>query len=121
MLKNLLQYLLFSILSFLLLLVVIIVIAIVTMGPNVKENSVLVLNVSGPVLEEGAQGFLQKYFMGDALTTRDIMTSLEKARKDSNIKGLLVSSMNAEMGFAKTQEIREGIKRFATAKPVYGF
>ncbi|MCI0444894.1 hypothetical protein L0152_17010, partial [bacterium] len=70
MLKNLLQYLLFSILSFLLLLVVIIVIAVATMGPNVKENSILVLNLSGPVLEEGPQGFLQRFFMGDVLTTR---------------------------------------------------
>ncbi|MCI0617771.1 signal peptide peptidase SppA, partial [bacterium] len=121
MLKNLLQYLLFSILSFLLLLVVIIVIAVATMGPNVKENSILVLNLSGPVLEEGPQGFIQRFFMGDVLTTREIMTSLEKARKDSKIKGLLVSSINAQMGFGKTQEIREGIKRFASAKPVYGF
>lgn len=121
MLKNLLQYLLFSILSFLLLLVVIIVVAVVTMGPNVKENSILVLNLSGPILEEGPQGFIQKFFMGDVLTTREIMASLEKARKDSKIKGMLVSSIYAQMGLAKTQEIRDGIKRFAASKPVYGF
>ncbi len=121
MLKNLLKYLLFSILSFLLLLIVIVVIAVVTMGPDVKENSILVLDISGPILEEGPQGLLERYFLGDVLTTREIMTSLDKARKDSRIKGLLVSSLYAQMGLGKTQEIRSAIKKFASSKPVYGF
>jgi protease-4 len=121
MLKNLLQYLLFSILSFLVLLIAVIVIAAVTMGPDVKENSVLVLDLTGPVLEEGPQGVFEKIMLGDVLTTREIITSLEKAKKDSRIKGLLVTAMSTEAGLAKTQEIRSAIKRFAKSKPAFGF
>ncbi len=121
MLKNLLQYLLFSLLSFVVFLVAIVIIAVVTMGPDVKENSILVLDVSGPVLEEGPQGFIEKFMVGDVLTTREIMTSLEKAKNDSRIKGVLVTALNSQLGLGKAQEIRSGIKRFSKSKPAYGY
>ena len=121
MLKNLLQYLLFSLLSFLVLLVAVVVIAVVTMGPDVKENSILVLDVSGPILEEGPQGLVEKFMVGDVLTTREIMTSLEKAKNDSRIKGVLVTALYSQLGLGKAQEIRSGIKRFSKSKPAYGF
>jgi protease-4 len=91
------------------------------MGPDVKENSVLVLDLTGPVLEEGPQGLIEKFMLGDVLTTREIITSLEKARKDNRIKGLLVTALYTQAGLGKTQEIRSAIKRFAKSKAAFGF
>jgi protease-4 len=121
MFKNLLQYLLFSLLSFLLFLIVLVIIAAITMGPDVKENSILLVNISGPVMEEGPHGLLEKYFLGDVLTTRELIRSIEKARNDTRIKGLMVTALGAQMGLGKTQEIRSAIKNFASKKPAYGF
>src|SRR5262245_17859030 len=121
MFKKFLQYLLFSLLSFLFFLVLIVVVAIVTMGPSVSKNSLLVLKLAGPVMEEGPQGLKEKFFVGNVNTTRDIVNALAKAREDSRIRGLLVSAENADLGFAKAQDLRAAIKDFAAKKPVYGF
>lgn len=122
MLKRLLQYLLFSLLSFLLFIVLIVVIAAITMGPDVKKNSILVLDVVGPIMEEGPEGLKEKLLIGDVLTVRDVITSLRKAAKDDRIKALLVTSLYAQMGPGKAQEIRDSVQNFAKSKkPVYGF
>jgi protease-4 len=122
MLKKLLHYLLFSILSFLLFLVLIVIVAAITMGPNVKENTVLTLEIVGPIMEEGPQGWKEKFLLGDVLTVRDIITSLKKAKTDDRVKALLVSALYAEAGPGKAQEVRSAIKDFAKSKkPVYGF
>lgn len=121
MFKKFLQYILFSLLSFLILLLLIVAVAAFTMGPSVSKNSLLVLKLTGPLMEEGPQGWKEKFLMGDVLTTREIMSSLSKAKDDDRIKGLLVSALGAQLGFGKAQDLRDGIKDFAKKKPVYGF
>lgn len=121
MFKKFLQYILFSLLSLFIFLLLIVVIAAFTMGPSVSRNSLLVLNLTGPLMEEAPSGWKEKLLMGDVLTTRDILTSLEKAKKDNRIRGLLVTAMGAQIGFAQAQDIRQAIKDFAAKKPVYGF
>lgn len=121
MFKKFLQYVLFSLLSFLFFVVLIVVIAIFTMGPSVSKNSMLVLNLAGPLMEEGPQGWKEKLLVGEVLTVRDILVSLAKAKNDDRIKGLIVTTQNIQLGFSKAQDIRQAIKEFAAKKPVYGF
>ncbi len=123
MLKKLLKFVLMSALTFFLIIVLLLVIAAFTMGPKVKKDSVLVLELSGPLMEEGPQGWKERLLVGDVLTTRGIVESLEKAKKDDRIKALLVDSLYAQMGIGKAQEIRNLIQDFArtTKKPVYGY
>src|ERR1041385_6545812 len=123
MLKKILKFLIYSFLSFIGFIVFILIIAAVTMGPRVKTNSILVLDLSGPLMEQGPRNWKEKLLIGEVLTTRDIITGLEKAKKDKRIRGLLVTSLFSEMGIGKAQEVRALIRDFATTskKPVYGF
>lgn len=121
MFKKFLQYILFSLLSFLIFILLVVAVAAFTMGPSVSKDTLLVLQLAGPIMEEGPQGWKEKLMIGDVLTTRDILTALSKAKQDSRIKGLLVTSLNAQLGFGKAQDIRDAIKEFAARKPAYGF
>ncbi len=123
MFKKLLKFLLMSALTFFLMIVFLLVVAALTMGPTVKKNSILVLDLSGPLFEEGPQGWKERLLVGDVLTTRGIVESVEKAKKDDRIRGLLVNSLYAEMGIGKAQELRNVIRDFArtSKKPVYGY
>lgn len=121
LLKGLLKFVGYSVLSFVIFVISMIVFMALTMGPRVRDNSLLVLDVQGPVSEEGSQGWKERLLIGDVLTTRSIIESLQKAKTDKRIKALLVTAMGADMGIAKAQEIRSAVKDFAKAKPVYGF
>jgi protease IV len=121
MFKKLLQYIFFSVLSIVLIALFFVVIAAFTMGPKVKRESILVLNLTGPLMEEGLQDWKQKLLTGDVLTVRDIILALQKGARDNRIKGLVVTSLGADLGFAKAQDVRAAIKEFAAKKPTYGF
>jgi protease-4 len=120
-LKGLLKFFGYTILSFVVFFVTLIVLMALTMGPRVGRNSLLVLDMQGAVYEEGPQNWKERLLTGDVLTTRSIITALDKAKKDRRIKALLVTAMAADMGAAKAQEIRAAIKDFAKAKPAYAY
>ena len=123
MLKRFFKFLIRMVLYFIALFVILILITAWTMGPKVKENSALVLDITGPVPEEGPQDWRTRLLVGDILTMRGILRSLEKAQTDDRIRALIVNSTYARMGTAKAQEIRSAIKSFAarSKKPVIGF
>lgn len=120
-LKALLKFFAYTILSFLVFVVSLVVLMALTMGPKVSRNSLLVLDMQGPVYEEGPQGWKERLLTGDVLTTRSILAAFDKAKKDKRIKALLVTAMDADMGSGKAQEIRAAIKDFAKTKPVYAY
>jgi protease IV len=121
MFKKFTKFLLFLLLSVVLFIGVIVLVLALTMGPQVKENSILVLALEGPLMEVGPQGWKEQVLFGEVITTRDIITSLRKAKSDSRIKALWVSSMFSGMGIGKAQEVRAAIQDFAKSKkPVYG-
>lgn len=112
---------LFSLLSFIGIIAVVVLVLALSMGPRVRENSVLVLALQGPLMEQGPQGWKEQLFLGEVLTTRDIIVSLQKAKTDSRIRALWVSSMFSDMGIGKAQEVRAAIQDFAKSKKaVYG-
>jgi protease-4 len=123
MIKKLIKFVLMSFLSFITMIVFFLILAALMMGPRVEDNSVLVLEISGPLLEQGPQNWKERLLVGEVLTTRNIISSLQKAKNDNRIKALLVKSFHAYLGPAKGQEVRSAIKDFAdsTKKPVFGF
>jgi protease-4 len=123
MIKSFFKFILRMIVSFIVLIVLVIAITAWTMGPKVKENSALVLDLTGPIPEEGPQDWRTKLLVGEVLTTRGIFRSLEKAQTDDRIRAVIVNSTFALIGPAKAQEIRSAIKNFSarSKKPVYGF
>ena len=123
MIKRFLKFLLRMVLSFLTLFILFLVITAWTMGPKVKDSSALILDLTGPLPEEGPQDWKTKLLVGDILTMRGVLRSLEKAKTDDRIKALIVNSTFASMGPGKAQELRAAIKKFAAGskKPVYGF
>jgi protease IV len=123
MLKRFLKFLLRLALWFFITLVVLVVITAVTMGPKVESNSALVLDLSGPLPEEGPQDWKEKLLVGEVLTMRGVLSSLNKASSDDRIRALIVNSTFAQVGTGKAQELRAAIKNFAakSKKPVYGF
>jgi protease-4 len=121
MFKKFVKFLLFSLLSFLAVIGVVVLVLALSMGPRVRENSILALALEGPLMEEGPQGWKEQLLLGEVATTRDIILSLQKAKTDPRIRGLWVSSMFSGMGIGKAQEVRSAIQDFAKSKkPVYG-
>ncbi len=121
MFKKLTKFLLLCLLTFIAFIAVVALILALTMGPKIKEKSVLVLSLQGPLMEEGPQGWKEQLLVGDVLTTRDVIFGLQKAKNDARIKALWVSSMFSDMGIGKAQEVRAAIQDFAKSKkPVYG-
>ncbi|HJZ11253.1 MAG TPA: S49 family peptidase, partial [Acidobacteriota bacterium] len=123
MLKSLLKFLLISFVTFLAFIAAIVLIAALTMGPKIGENAILILELSGPLAEQGAQSWKERLLVGEVLTLHQVNRALEKARADKRIKALLVRSLYAQIGFGQAQEIRGAIKDFAreSKKPVMGF
>jgi protease IV len=123
MFKRFLKFLLRMVLSFVALLILLAVVTAWTMSPKVRDNSALILDITGPIPEEGPQDWRTKLLVGDILTMRGILRSLEKAETDDRIRAVIVNSTFARIGPAKAQEIRSAIKRFAarSKKPVIGF
>src|SRR5687768_3127700 len=122
MFKRFLKFLLRMVLSFVALLILLAVVTAWTMSPKVRDNSALILDITGPIPEEGPQDWRTKLLVGDILTMRGILRSLEKAETDERIRAVIVNSTFARIGPAKAQEIRSAIKRFAarSKKPVIG-
>ena len=123
MIKRFFKFLLRAVLWFAFLFIVFSVITLWTMGPKVPKNSLLILNLTGPLPEEGPQDWKTRLLVGDILTMRSLLHSLEKAQTDDRIRAVIVNPTLARMGPAKAQEIRSAIQSFSknSKKPVYGF
>ncbi|MBU8870398.1 MAG: S49 family peptidase, partial [Gemmatimonadales bacterium] len=91
---------------------------------KIQDNSWLHLDLYGEVLEyDPPGGVLGQITGGDALTLQKILENLDKAAVDERIDGVILQmSASHNAGFAKLQEIRQGVKRVqAAGKPVYGY
>jgi protease-4 len=88
----------------------------------VADNSVLSLTVQGPFTEELPirTGFASP-FTRRAAKLRDVIAAIDRAAKDSRVKGLVVK-IDASPGLAQVQELRGAIARFRSAnKFVYAY
>ena len=101
-----------------------IVVATRSMGrPEVENNSVLVLSVSGDLPDYVAEEPLAKAFgVRQTQSFTSLLTQLRKAKIDNRISAVRLDIDFPSIGWAKADELRDAIKEFkASGKPVYAF
>ena len=100
-------------------------------GPQVKDKSVLVLDLSlnitdsKPSRSTGAA--IQEALSddgSDTVTLRTVLDAIESAKKDPKIVGIYLegSSDSSSSGFANLKEVRSALQRFRDAKkPIFAY
>ena len=104
---------------------VILVISLITVGifyreftrvPKVKEQSLLVMNMKGIVLDGPSFNAASQRILGeDIQTMRGMVTNIRKATADSRIIGMLFKMESYGMGYTIREEIREELLKFKEA------
>ncbi|WP_455065699.1 signal peptide peptidase SppA [Prevotella nigrescens] len=82
---------------------------------EIKNNSVLVINLSGPLNERTEENVITKFVGKTANETslEDVLSGIEKAKADKNIKGIyLESGVFVPNSYAALQEIRDALIDF---------
>jgi len=105
---------------------IIAVFAIVRLGerpPEVRENSVLILDLEGEIHERAPLTIPLPFFEEKApLTTSDLWRLVRTAETDSRIKAVVLMPGRIEAGWAKLQEIHASLTRLAkSGKPVAAY
>lgn len=82
---------------------------------EIKNNSVLVINLSGPLNERTEENAITKFVGKTANETslEDVLSGIEKAKADKNIKGIyLEAGVFVPNSYAALQEIRDALIDF---------
>ncbi|MEG4012062.1 MULTISPECIES: signal peptide peptidase SppA [unclassified Microcoleus] len=94
-------------------------------GPQVKDKSVMVLDLSLNITDSkpnrSTSAAIQEVLSdesGDAVTLRTVLDAIESATKDPKIVGIYLegSSDSSSSGFANLKEVRSALQRFRDAK-----
>ena len=102
--------------------IAIIVSAIRGNRPSIRDNSVLVLKISGPLPDYVPEDPIRKLFGGQPQSLSSLLAQFRKAKVDKRISAVLLDIDMPEEGWAKAEEIRAAIADFRTSgKPVYAF
>src|ERR1700735_4397645 len=80
-------------------------------GVRIASNSVLVMDASGQIEEQRAPDFFSA-LNGTSPVLHDYLDSLDNARTDPRITGLVVRIAPLETGWGKLEEIRAHLLRF---------
>ncbi|MGI8789146.1 MAG: signal peptide peptidase SppA [Pyrinomonadaceae bacterium] len=91
--------------------------------PNVADNSVLVLNVSGDLPDYTPDAPVAKIFgFKQSTSFSSLLTQLRKAKVDSRIGAVLLDINFPSIGWGKADELRAAVAEFKTSgKPVYAY
>lgn len=90
-------------------------------GPQVKDKSVLVFDLSMKITdsEPSSSRFLQRTLTGtneDSITLRKVIETLEKAQRDPRIVGIYIDATKSPaasgLGYASLKEIRQALDKF---------
>ncbi|WP_071189024.1 signal peptide peptidase SppA [Trichormus sp. NMC-1] len=90
-------------------------------GPQVKDKSVLVFDLSMKITdsEPSSSKFLQRTLTGtneDSITLRKVIETLEKAQRDPRIVGIYIDATKSPaasgLGYASLKEIRQALDKF---------
>ena len=81
---------------------------------TVKDGSVLVLDLSGTIEEQGQDDIIGKLTGSYASTTglNDILAAIGKAKDDPNVKGIYIEAGVLSASYATLQEIRGALEQF---------
>ncbi len=82
-------------------------------GFEVKDKTILHMQLNGPIGEKGSSEFDPMSFtMNHVAGLSDILHGLEAAKEDKKIKGIFIEIDNLSCGFATAKEIRDAINDF---------
>ena len=104
--------------------VVAIIFASRTMGrPEVAENSLLVLSISGDLPDYVAEEPLARAFgIKQTQSFSSLLTQLRKAKVDTRIGAVMLDIDFPGIGWGKADELRDAVKEFrSSGKPVYAY
>ncbi|MEG4105528.1 signal peptide peptidase SppA [Microcoleus sp. S13_C5] len=100
-------------------------------GPQVKDKSVLVLDLSLNITDSkpirSTSAAIEEVLSedsGDAVTLRTVLDTIEYAKKDPKIVGIYLegSSNSSTSAFANLKEVRSALQRFRDAKkPIFAY
>lgn len=82
--------------------------------PEVSNNSVMVLNLSGVIDEQGQEDFLGA-LTGNTMSNLgldNMLSAIKKAKDNDNIKGIYIEAGILQAGYATMQEIRNALLDF---------
>ncbi|MCY7376489.1 MAG: signal peptide peptidase SppA [Pyrinomonadaceae bacterium] len=91
--------------------------------PQIADNSVLVLNVSGSLPDFSAEDPLAMLFgFGQAESFSSLLAQLRKAKVDARVGAVLLDIDFPGIGWGKADELREAIADFKTSgKPTFAY
>jgi protease-4 len=91
--------------------------------PDVPENSVLVLNITGELPDYvPEEPFMRAFGIAQQQSFTNLLTQLRKARVDSRIGAVLLDIDFPGIGWGKADELRDAVREFKTSgKPVYAY
>ncbi|MBK8466238.1 MAG: signal peptide peptidase SppA [Chloracidobacterium sp.] len=91
--------------------------------PDVADNSVLVLNISGELPDYAAEEPLAKAFgISQKQSFTGLLTQMRKAKVDKRIGAVMLEINFPDIGWGKAYELREAIADLKTSgKPVYAY
>ena len=91
-------------------------------APTIRDNSVLVLNVSGELPDYVNEDPLRRFFGGPDQSLSSLILQIKKAKVDKRITAVLLDVQMSGAGWAKAEEIRDAVADFRTSgKPVYAY
>src|SRR5574341_1376668 len=88
------------------------VLVVGALSGRLQKNSVLLIELNGPIEEQRPQGLFAQLFGPRVTVLHDVTDAIDTAKNDDKIAGLVVKITNPEMGWAKIQEIRQHILAF---------
>ena len=96
--------------------------ALRTPEPTIRDNSVLVLRVSGALPDYTPDDPFKKFFGGPDQSLTGLVMQFKKAKVDKRIKAILLDVNMSGVGWGKAEEIRDAITDFrSSGKHVYAY
>jgi protease-4 len=91
-------------------------------APTIRDNSVLVLRVAGPLPDYVPDDSLRKFFGGPDESLTNLVLQFRKAKVDKRIKAVVLDINMSGAGWAKAEEIRDAVTDFrSSGKQVYAY
>jgi protease-4 len=91
-------------------------------GPDIQDNSVLVLNVKGTMPDYVTEDPFAKALGAEDNSLTSLLWQIRKAKADKRIKAILLDIDFSSAGWGQADEIRDAIADFRTSgKPVYAY
>jgi protease-4 len=90
--------------------------------PSIRDNSVLVLKIGGPLPDFVPEDPMRRLLGGNDQSLTSLLMQIRKAKVDKRISAVLLELDMTEVGWGKADEIRDTITDFRTSgKPIYAY